>query len=272
MRPNRDIGPNVTKPASTRAKSSSGNGMPNGGMTTGAMIAGAVGLLALPSAVLAFSTRFEAAPQPVIASDQPETVTISAGAQRLARALPMRALTKDSLFPFTPAGTANRPERSVTVAVRVDPVAGRAISVLGTRVAKPEEASPAAMAIAPTGFSLGLSRGYQTFAQSLIAPTRIKPVDMPDLASFRRRSGGGGDNPRFSGRIVLDEKQAPGRAPRTFAGDVEDRVDVGGSYRLTRNLDVTAGVRYSQERDRLQPLTDGKADNQAVYVGTQFRF
>jgi hypothetical protein len=31
-------------------------------------------------------------------------------------------------------------------------------------------------------------------------------------------------------------------------------------------------VRYSQERERLRPLTDGKQDSQAVYVGTQFRF
>ena len=50
------------------------------------------------------------------------------------------------------------------------------------------------------------------------------------------------------------------------------RTDVGGAYRVTRNLDVTAGVRYSQDRERLKPLTDGKQDSQAVYVGTQFRF
>ena len=49
-------------------------------------------------------------------------------------------------------------------------------------------------------------------------------------------------------------------------------MDLGGSYRLTRNFDVTAGVRYSSERDRLRPLTDGKQDSQAVYVGTKFRF
>ncbi|MFC3213373.1 hypothetical protein [Novosphingobium panipatense] len=41
---------------------------------------------------------------------------------------------------------------------------------------------------------------------------------------------------------------------------------------MTENLDVTAGVRYSQDRERLVPLTDGKQDSQAVYVGTQFKF
>jgi hypothetical protein len=54
--------------------------------------------------------------------------------------------------------------------------------------------------------------------------------------------------------------------------DSEDTVDVGGSLRVSRNLDVTAGVRYSQELERLRPITDGKQDNQAVYVGTQYRF
>jgi hypothetical protein len=52
----------------------------------------------------------------------------------------------------------------------------------------------------------------------------------------------------------------------------EQTVDLGGAYRVTRNLDVTAGVRLSQDRDRLAPLTDSVQDSQAVYVGTQFRF
>ena len=56
------------------------------------------------------------------------------------------------------------------------------------------------------------------------------------------------------------------------AQDRQDRVDVGGSYRVTEHLDVTAGVRYAEDRERLLPLTDGKQDGQAVYVGTQIRF
>jgi hypothetical protein len=41
---------------------------------------------------------------------------------------------------------------------------------------------------------------------------------------------------------------------------------------VTGNLRVTAGVRYSAERERLAPLADGQQDNQSVYVGTRFRF
>ena len=64
-----------------------------------------------------------------------------------------------------------------------------------------------------------------------------------------------------------------GATARVTAPGEDQTVDVVSSYRLTRNIDVTAGVRYSSsDRDRLLPLTDGRQDNQAVYVGTQFRF
>ena len=62
------------------------------------------------------------------------------------------------------------------------------------------------------------------------------------------------------------------RASRPIWCWANTSVDLGGSYRLTRNIDVTAGVRYSQDRDRIVPPAEAKADNQAVYVGTQFRF
>jgi hypothetical protein len=44
------------------------------------------------------------------------------------------------------------------------------------------------------------------------------------------------------------------------------------SYQIARNLDVTGGVRYKIQRDRLEPLADQRRDSQAVYVGTAFRF
>lgn len=241
------------------------------GMTAGLWLAGAVSLLALPSAVLAFATDFEAkfaspagAVQPLDSSETPA---------RLARAIPMRSLAKGPLYPFTPAGTPNRPDRSVTVAVRLDSGVSQIISVRGQRITLPTDLGVAPLRIAPTAFNLGVSRGYHTFAPNIAPPADLRKVEMPDLGKYSIAPSGAGDPSRLSPRIVLDEKQAAGRAPRTFAGEGDGQVDVGGSYRLTRNLNVTAGVRYSQqERERLHPLTDGKQDNQAVYVGTQFRF
>ncbi len=255
-------------------KGGDGNtGGKNGGITSGVMLAGAVSLLALPSAVLAFSSRFEPRPTIAPASESTESLGATRLAARLAPAIPLSSLGKGQMFRFTPAGNANRPDRSVTVAVRVDPQTVQVISVRGARspiAAATPGATP--LQIAPTAFSLGVSRGYHSFAQGLVAPTDGKKPDLPDLASFGANAARDDGTSRFSPKIVLDQKPVPGSAPRTFANS-DELVDVGGSYSLTRNLNVTAGVRYSsQERDRLRPLTDGKKDNQAVYVGTQFRF
>ena len=59
---------------------------------------------------------------------------------------------------------------------------------------------------------------------------------------------------------------------RSINGGGSVSLDVGGSFRVARNVDVTAGVRYKSERDRLETVTDTRRDSQAVYVGTAFRF
>lgn len=240
-------------------------------MKGGLLLAGCVSLLALPSAVLAFSTNFQGKGA---AADQIDSLDPEATSENLSRAIALRSLGKGQPFPFTPAGTPNRPDRAVTVAVRVDPEAAQAIIVRG-RVPMLAQAGPdaARLRIAPTAFNLGVSRGYQNFAQDLVPQAPAKAIgDMPDLRKFSLAPGSAaGRDSRFSPRITIDEKRAAGRAPRTFAGDAGE-VDLGGAYRLTDNIDVTAGVRYSQDRERLVPLTDGKQDSQAVYVGTQFKF
>lgn len=246
-------------------------------MASGLMLAGAVAMLALPSAVLAFSSRLVTTPEDIDAN-----LAQAAGGPDLASSSALsRSLVRGHAFHFTPAGTPTRPDRSITVAVRVDPNVARDIIVRGPAtprggaariaVAQPAQSS---LQLAPSAFNLGVSRGYQSFAQTI---TPVQPglsrIEMPDLSRFPKGGSTTSGNSRLAPRITLDDHQPAGRAPRTFAGDPEDRVDVGGSLRVTRNLNVTAGVRYSErDRDRLRPLTDGKQDDQAVYVGTQFRF
>jgi len=236
------------------------------GVTAGVLLAVSVGVLALPSAVLAFTADFS-----LSESADPGEDASAVTPAMLAQAISIRSVAKGKLFPFTPAGTSTRADRSVTVAVRVDPEAARAITVRGRQRVSPGESALGSLRIAPTAFSLGVSRGYRNFAQD-IPPTR----SMSELAEIRQYSlapsTAGKPRPsRFSPRISLEEKSATGRGPRTFSGD-SDEVDLGGAYRVTENLNVTAGVRYSEERERLRPLTDGKLDSQAVYVGTEFRF
>jgi hypothetical protein len=167
----------------------------------------------------------------------------------------------------------------------VDPV--RRLPQLADREATAQEAvgSPAqeqvaavaGVRIALTRYNLGISRGYQSFAkaadQSAALSRTITEAAIPDLAEFQPSPGARPDESRFGARIAVEEQAKAGANPRTIDSRSDQAVDVAGSYRLTRNLDVTAGVRYSQERDRLAPLEEPtQQDSQAVYVGTQFRF
>lgn len=246
-------------------------GSARGNMPAAALIAGAVGLLALPSAVLAFTVRFEPESQSIGAGKSAGIVSSEDAPDDLARPFPIRSLARAPLYPFTPASTPDRPDRSVTVAVRVDPATARAISAQpGSRLVAAADGTE--LRIAPTAFNLGVSRGYNSFAPGQATKERKGGPEFPDLTHFSIAPGKSADESRLNPRIVLDETQSAGRTPRSFAGDGDDMVDVGGSYRVAKNIDVTAGVRYSQERERLAPVTDGKQDSQAVYVGTQFRF
>ncbi|WP_244023000.1 hypothetical protein [Novosphingobium organovorum] len=250
-------------------------GAPRSGARAGALLAGTVTLLALPSAVMAFTASFSARHSQVSDLGSLDSQSTKEG---LSRAAAMRSLEKSGEeFPFTPAGTPYLPERMVLVAVRDDPVAAKAIIVHG-RYQVPEADTPDASAnrqqLSSTSFSLGVSRGYQNFAQDLVKqPDKPRNLAaLPDLKTYSLTPGTAtAKDSRFSPRISIDEKHATGRAPRTFAGE-EGELDLGGAYRVTKNLDVTAGVRYYQDRERLQPLTDGRQDSQAVYVGTQFHF
>ena len=241
------------------------------GTTAAMLLCGTVSVLALPSAVLAFSSSYDAAPQLSAGSPANGSFIPAVVDPRLSRSITVRALSKGRMFRFTPAATPSGIDSSVvTVAVRVNEGNSAAMAL---RRSVNIAVNPAGneVPIAPTAYSLGAARGYRSFAQNAVPAAPIRQLDAPDLASYRPKPGVTSDPSRFAPRIAMDEKEKTGRSPRTFEqGD--QQVDLGGSYRLTRNLNVTAGVRYSSDRDRLRPLTDGRQDSQAVYVGTQFRF
>jgi hypothetical protein len=174
---------------------------------------------------------------------------------------------------FTPAGAANRPGRSITVAVRVDEDTARAISVRQVLAAVGDaEAGLATPRLTPMRYNLGLSRGYQSFARTPVLSKELNDAAIPDLAAFKPAAGVKDKPSRFNARIAVDAEEKTGRDSRSRDALGDQLLDVGGSYSLTRNLDVTAGVRYSQDRDRIAPIVDGQQDSQAVYVGTQLKF
>lgn len=173
---------------------------------------------------------------------------------------------------FTPASAPPiSGARTVTVAVRVDDDTARAITVRKAVEAAPGRSLGLA-GLDASKFQLGAARGYQSFARTVDLSANVRSMSLPDLSQFEPSRSKADDRPsRLQPRIEFVEREIPGRSPNTLDSTAQS-VGVGGSFRLSPNLNVTAGVRYSQERERLDPLTDSVQDSQAVYVGTQIKF
>jgi hypothetical protein len=191
---------------------------------------------------------------------------------KLAEFLAGRTTGTAQMLRFTPAGVAEHGKRSLTVAVRVDDDAAQALQVRSAIAAAQDQMAASSVRIVSTRYNLGLARGYQSFAQPSGLSKKLSETPIPDLSSFKPAPAAQPDT-RFASHLALAREEKPGVSPRTREALGEQSVDLATSYRLTRNLDVSAGVRYSQERDRLAPVAEpAPQDSQAVYIGTQFRF
>ena len=187
--------------------------------------------------------------------------TPSIGDSALSQAYEKAVLNRGNhSFRFTPTSGSLSGRREITVLVRAD-----------SRMARVDDRGSPSLGIAPLAFNLDASRGWRKFA--LAESVGRKPLDpvLQDLPSVRNFSLER-SNPRLTANVQLDARRDVGTAPRTLAGESKLSVDVGSSYSLTRNINVTAGLRYAGPDNRLTPITDQRQDNQAVYVGTVFRF
>ncbi|WP_425229032.1 hypothetical protein [Sphingomonas sp.] len=164
-------------------------------------------------------------------------------------------------FHFTPADTRHE-HRAVTVAVRA-----RTNRADATRVAA--VADPA-IGLAPVAYNLGLAVGWRRFGLT----GDVRRLDMAGQPGGREAADltvtYAGD--RVTGRVKAAADRPFAEVAPRIDTDRSYSLDVGGSYRLTRNLDVTAGLRYRTERDQLVRLDESQRNSQAVYVGTAFRF
>lgn len=233
------------------------------GMGLGAVVAtGLVAAPALFAQTAAQQQRIAAVKRaPSIASIG--SFTPAAADPRLAAALARSGLS-GSGFRFTPADSARSSNRSVTVAVRARNT--RPAVALADRGI----AAPAAVTLAPIAYNLGVSVGWKRFAIS----GDLAKLDLAGAPGSRESAelGVSYTGNRASGRIKAGTERPLAGAPRMIADDPNYSIDVGGSYSITRNLDLTAGVRYKSEENRLPQLTDNRRDSQAVYVGTAIRF
>ena len=188
--------------------------------------------------------------------------TPASGDPKLAAAL-ARAGISGNGFRFTPSGAGKPGARALTVAVR-------ARSTNGPTVSNDRLPSASPGVLAPVAYNLGVAVGWKRFALS----GDLAKIDLVGQPGSRESAdvGVSYNGRAFSGRVKAEAARGLANEPRLIAESPSYSLDVGGAYRIARNLDVTAGVRYKSERERLPQLTDNRRDSQSVYVGTAFRF
>lgn len=231
-----------------------------------AIAAAALGAVIVAGVALAPATG---APQDSRITKRPAAVsrgigsfTPAAGDPKLAAALAAAGVDGNG-FRFTPSEARRNGQRPITVAVRA-----RSNSTRGQ--AERVAAVAPTVGLTPIAYNLGVAVGWKRFALS----GDLARVDLAGLPGSRESVDVGVSytGKRASARVKAEADRPVGNAPALVAEKQSYAVDLGGSYSLTRNLDLTAGVRYSSDRDRIQPVEDNRRDAQAVYIGTAFRF
>jgi len=182
--------------------------------------------------------------------------------ERLSSAYARASLSHNtSGFRFTPTSGSMSGRRSITVLVRAD------------TVARPAERSANPVKIEPLAFNLDATRGWRKFAlPEAVGRKPLDPVSI-DMAGAGNYSLEQHKAPsRLKANVQAEGRRDLGPTPQALTAEHNYGFDLGSSYSLTRNLNVTAGVRYNAPDNRLAPITDQRQDNQAVYVGTIFKF
>lgn len=164
-------------------------------------------------------------------------------------------------FRFTPAdSTGSRRPALIALKINTPSVGIVTLRGLGGDLAAPS------VGVAPIAYNLAST----TAAKRLSVPGETPKMDLGTSPSGRRLDPGFNLSRPSKLKAVTDRPPTDTR----LTADAPQMIDVGGAYSLRRNIDVTAGVRYkAQDRDRLAPMPDDhRADSQAVYVGTTFKF
>ena len=129
-----------------------------------------------------------------------------------------------------------------------------------------EAVAPPSLSVRPSTYSLGRSVGWKAFSE----PEKAARVDR---ALARAAGPVRGDEPKGKpSRFDSDFTLTPGSSPRAVVEDRSVQLDMSGRYRVSKSVDLKAGVRVRRDRDRLDPDVQDGPDSSAVYVGTAFRF
>jgi hypothetical protein len=242
----------------------------NGRRITAILAAG--GLLLSPVLVPAFAAQFNGISAK--SGSWMSRFTPAGVDSRLAAKAERKAMASNSAFRFTPAGLNRTGDKVMTVAARAD-LAGTADAIsVRSAIAQIEAGTGSTVRLNNSNYRLSAARGWHDFK----LPAKAVQVDEPRLSTMVgkgefRLDGAEKKKPsRFNTDVSVDKVGNAAPNPRGSAAAGDYALNVGGSFSISRRVDVTAGVRYSSERDRVAPAANAKPDSEAVYVGTKIRF
>ena len=224
----------------------------------------AAGLMLSPAFATGTTTQAKKRPAPVAVSFDPiSSFTPANGDPRLAAAFANKPLSLTD-FKFTPAAAKGRPSQlRVAIRARVGSPATAQTAIATT---------PAVTALTPASYNLGLAVGWKRFAVS----GDVARTQSPDAALGGRESAIVGVsyslNNKLSTRVAVGAERATGNPLAALRKGDNVSLDAGASYSLSKRFDLTGGVRYEVDRDKLATLRDERRDSQAVYIGTAFKF
>lgn len=196
------------------------------------------------------------------------TFTPASADPRMARELRRAGISSRGMR-FTPSSRRDD-DQPVTVAVRAR-ANTPAQAAREAEVAMATTSATSVTAITPSAYNLGVSVGWRRFAIS----GDVGRVDSGLLPGRSRESADVGvsySGNRWSTRVQISADRPTEQTPSLIGDDERVALDVGGSYSIARNIDITGGVRYQRQYRIERPAQDDRQDSQAVYVGTAFRF
>ena len=198
--------------------------------------------------------------------------TPAGGDSLLAQKFSATQIVTGGRFPFTPASAGEGRSRTITVAARANSrLTAGAVSIRNV-IATSEVGAGKGIRLAAVDYRLTASKGWQDFALPKVQ-ARATKAPLSDLGKGVFRLDESVQKPsKFSTNIKLDQNKEMAPPARGTGASGDYKLDVGGSFSISRKIDVTAGVRYASENDRVIPLSDNRKDSEAVYVGTKIRF
>lgn len=185
-----------------------------------------------------------------------------------------RSAVSSGAFRFTPSGLVNRDSNTLTVAARASLSGSMDAVSVRSALAKIEAGSGSTVRLHNSSYQLSTAKGWQDFR----LPANAVQVEQPRLSSmvgkgdYRLDVNDSKKPSRFNTDVSVGKVGNAAPNPRGSAAAGDYAFNVGGSFSISRRIDVTAGVRYASERDRIAPSADSSPDSEAVYVGTKIRF